>query len=402
MSVTTSVMSLLRPSQLGPLGRVINAMRPHPLRNAARQEISALQNGLEAFAERYGLDDSSTGAGERATNSGAPPIEDHELDEQLRGILEQASAYLTELEAGKLPREVPNFAQLVADLEDGGSRSLARLTARAELAGLLRKIDLLDNHWLAEARRNRRRRRPRVARDMNHDNIDDTVQRRQVEPELSPRSQLSNAPDSTEGAEALMAQAARRRDELASRLGREQAELGAERDELDDEPPIGYTAFWNRYGHEATLLLIALEYVGEGVEVATPAAAAELLKLPPNVPPQQILERLRSEFEGRYLPFGTDYDVAILEAVASGMPIADAVLLSQQHALKANGTLNTTVMSEPEPAVRAQAAMLEHGTPPSIQERAPWRPMDPLEVARGAHNVTVPERSLAGGAGGGE
>ncbi len=400
MSVTTSVMSLLRPSQLGPLGRVISAMRPHPLRNDARQEISALQNGLKAFAARYGLDDSSTDAGERATNSATPPIEDHELDEQLRGILEQAFAYLTELEAGKLPREVPDFAQLVADLEDSGSGSLAKLTARAELAGLLRKIDLLDNHWLAEARRNRRRRRPRMARDVNRDDIDDAVQRRQIEPEPSPRSQLSNAPDSTKVAEALMAQAAIRRDELASRLEREQLE--AERDELDDEPANGYTAFWSRYRHEATLLLIALEYVGEGVEVATPAAAAELLKLPPNVPPQQILERLRSEFEGRYLPFGTDYDVAILEAVASGMPIADAVLLSQQHVLKANGTLNTTVMSEPEPAVRAQAAVLEHGTPPSIQERAPWRPMDPLEVARGAHNVTVPERSLAGGAGGGE
>ncbi len=395
------VMSGLRSNRLGPLGRVINAMRPHPLRKEARQEIIALQNGLQAFAARYGLEDSSGAVGEQTTSSGAPPI-DHELNEQLRVVLEQACAYLTELETGKLPREVPDFAQLVADLEDGGSGSPAGLTARAELAGLLRKIDQLDNSWLTEARRNRRGRKLWAARDVNRDNIDDAVQRRRTEPEPLARSQLSSAPDFTEATQALMAQATQRRNDLASQLKREQAKLEAERDERDDEPPIGYTAFWNRYGHEVTLLLIALEYVGEGVEVTTPAAAAELLHLPPNVPPQQILERLRSEFEGRYLPFGTDYDVAILEAVASGMPIADAVLLSQEHVLKANGTLNTAAMREPELAIRPQAAVLEHGIPPSIQERAPWRAVNPLEIARAARNMPAPQRSLADSAGGGD
>ncbi len=362
----------------GRLSRMLSALRPHPLRRKAHQEVTALSGGVGAFAERYGLDRAVTDMAELNAAAESPALGDAELAEQLRLMVEQAREYLHQLESGKLPQEIPDFVEMVEALESGGSSSAAGLAACAELAGLLRKIDKLDNHWLAEARRKRRLGgAPRHGRDANRDNIDDNVQqpRRNEGSQTRDDHQLSGV-----SAKTLMAHAARRRDELAERLERERLEADLD----DDEDPDASVEFWSRYGEEIALLLVALGYCSEGTQVLGSSRVAELMGLPPGVPPFELLERLRGEFEGRYLPIDADYDPRIVHAVTAGMPVAEAIALNERDLLGDNGVPEIAPAAVPDGGVRVQAARASFGTPLGIATRAPWQPADPAEIARDA------------------
>ncbi len=382
--------SITPAGQPGRLARMLSALHPHPLRQQARQEIAALHGGLIAFAERYALNETPGGmAALNAAASGTPPVGDRELAEELRAMVEQAREYLHQLESGKLPQEIPEFAEMVAALEGSTSSSAAGLSARAELAGLLRKLDQLDNHWLAEARRKRQLSRiRRVGRDANNDKIDDNVQ--QPRPTAAPETRVDHELSAL-SAKALMAQAARRRDELAERLERERLEYELDRDDRDRdefEPMDASVAFWSRYGEEIALLLIALDYCPEGTQILGSNRAAELMNLPPDVPPFEILERLRGEFEGRYLPIDADYDVRIVRAMAAGIPVSEAVALSQENLLDNNGLpeLDSASVNSSAPmtdsGVRVQAVRTQFGIPLGIQAQTPWQPADPAEIGQ--------------------
>ncbi|HEX3732931.1 MAG TPA: hypothetical protein VHU91_08435, partial [Mycobacteriales bacterium] len=299
------------------------------------------------------------------------PAADAELDDRLRSLVQDALEYLRLLDEGKQPQEQPNFPLIVLELERDGHTSGSAIAAKAELAGLLRKLDQLDNHWLAEARRNRRKAR-RVGRDVNGDNIDDSVQRTPDRPVEPPRP----------SADELAERAAERREELARRVD-DDPQPDA------DEPDHAYAeSFWRRHGEEITLLLVALDYCDTHIDLAGTADAADIAQLPPSAPPQELLERLRNEFEGRYLEFDEDYtanvrDLRMLRAVGQGLSVKDAMALNQEHLLNAKGTPDVVLEPEIEPEpLRARAAVLEYGTPAAIQAHVPWRPMDPREVAR--------------------
>ncbi|MGH3546225.1 MAG: hypothetical protein ACRDPW_09920 [Mycobacteriales bacterium] len=372
----------------GRLTRMLSALRPHPLRRKAHQEVVALGGGLDAFSQRYGLDHSVDGLAElsatgSATSSDSPVAGNSDLTGQLRDMVQQAREYLHQLEAGKLPQQIPEFAEMVAALESSDSSSAAGLSARTELAGLLRRIDKLDNHWLAEARRKRQPGRTRVGRDVNRDNIDDNVQRRPEPQEQQPRP--NNHQLSGVYAKTLLAQAARRRDELAERVERARLE-----DEFDDDvyTPDASVDFWARYGEEMAQLLVVLGYCTEGTQVLGSSRVAELMGLDPRVPPFELLERLRNEFEGRYLPVDY-YDRRILYAVAAGMPVAEAVALNERDLLDDRGVPElaaVTVTAGPESVIdsgtHVQAARPRFATPVAIAARAPWQPTDPAEETR--------------------
>jgi|GEM_PF-6155206 len=376
---------------------MLSALRPYPLRRQARQEIAALYGGLRAFADRYELNETPRDmAALNAANSTTPPVGDRELAEELQAMVEQAREYLHQLESGKLPQEIPEFAEMVAALEGGGSSSAAGLSARAELAGLLRKIDQLDNHWLAEARRKRRQSHVRpVGRDTNRDKIDDNVQ--QPRPTPAPPEPRVDHELSELNTKLMLAKAAatQRRDEIAERLERERLESERDREERDsieqhsnardrdddDFEPDASIAFWSRYGEEMAVLLIVLEYCPEGTEILGTSRVAELMGRP-GVPPFELLERLRDEFEGRYLPIDADYDPSIAHAMAAGMPVTEAVELSQAGLLADDGQPEVASVAVTEGGARVQAAQRSFGTPVAIATQGPWQPVDPVEVAR--------------------